>query len=35
MAYNYIIFILTADKIFVQGLDNNTFKNRASGASLI
>ena len=35
MAYNYIIFILTADKIFVQGLHDNTFKNRASGASLI
>ena len=35
MAYHYIIFILTADKIFVQGLHNNTFKNRAGGASLI
>lgn len=35
MAYNYIILILIADKIFVQGLHNNTFKNRASGASLI
>ena len=34
MAYNYIIFILTADKIFVKGLHNNTFKNRASGAKV-